>query len=225
MRAVNKGENPGKEFKKYQDAEPYLENRIGAYCSYCEFPITHVPEVEHKVSKSEGGELLEWNNLLLACKYCNSRKNNHIKPDNKGDYLWPDEDDTFHVYSYKESLPKLNESYLEEQDEEVRRKAQNLYDLVGLGNKPSLEERDRRFFERVQARNIAEYNRTNWELFKNAEEKYRKPFLENIIQLAKYAGFFSTWMDVFADEEEVKNALADAFVGTRKDIIEMKKSV
>ena len=27
---------------------------------YCEFPIKHVPEVEHMVSKSKGGEMQEW---------------------------------------------------------------------------------------------------------------------------------------------------------------------
>lgn len=44
------------------------------YCSYCEFPIPHVPEVEHVVSKSKGGDLTDWNNLNLGCKYCNTRK-------------------------------------------------------------------------------------------------------------------------------------------------------
>jgi len=39
MRPVNKGEAPKKKFKEYQEAEPYLEKRLGAYCSFCEFPI------------------------------------------------------------------------------------------------------------------------------------------------------------------------------------------
>ena len=36
MRPVNKGEAPAIEYKKYQDAEPDLEARLGAYCSFCE---------------------------------------------------------------------------------------------------------------------------------------------------------------------------------------------
>lgn len=44
MRPVDKGESPYNTIKKYQDALPYLGEKIGYYCSYCEFPIKHVPE-------------------------------------------------------------------------------------------------------------------------------------------------------------------------------------
>ena len=47
MRPVDKGKAPDITFNEYQDAEPHLEERIGPYCSYCEFPIKHVPEVDH----------------------------------------------------------------------------------------------------------------------------------------------------------------------------------
>ena len=56
MRPVDKGQAPDIRFKKYQDAEPYLEERLGACCSFCEYPIQHVPEVEHKEAKKRGGE-------------------------------------------------------------------------------------------------------------------------------------------------------------------------
>ena len=36
MRPVDKGKAPDAEFEKYQDAEPYLEERLGPYCSFCE---------------------------------------------------------------------------------------------------------------------------------------------------------------------------------------------
>ena len=74
MRPVDKGDSPYEKIDKYQDALPYLEEKIGLYCSYCEMPIKHVPEVEHVVSKSKGGDLTAWENLNLGCKYCNSRK-------------------------------------------------------------------------------------------------------------------------------------------------------
>ena len=63
MRPVDKGESPYNTIKKYQDALPYLGEKIGYYCSYCEFPIKHVPEVEHVVSKSKGGDITDWMNL------------------------------------------------------------------------------------------------------------------------------------------------------------------
>lgn len=83
MRPINKGESPYKKINEYKDALPYLERRIGMYCSYCEFPIPHVPEVEHVVSKSKGGDLTDWNNLNLGCKYCNTRKKAQTMPEKK----------------------------------------------------------------------------------------------------------------------------------------------
>ena len=92
MRPVNKGSSPYKTISKYADALPFLEKTLGLYCSYCEFPITHLPEVEHVSAKSKGGDLTNWDNLLLGCKYCNTRKGDKVTPDNQSEYLWPDED-------------------------------------------------------------------------------------------------------------------------------------
>lgn len=127
MRPVNKGYAPEKEYKHYQDALSDLEVRLGPYCSFCEMVIQHVPEVEHREAKSAGGEELKWDNLLLACKYCNTRKGARVKKGDKGKYLWPDEDDTFHAYLYDKDLPRLNESYLDMKGQEERDKAENLF--------------------------------------------------------------------------------------------------
>lgn len=94
MRAIDKGGSPYKEIDEYQDAIPYLEKKIGLYCSYCEMSIKHVPEVEHKISRKNGGDWTAWSNLLLGCKYCNTRKAAKITPQNVGEYLWPDSDNT-----------------------------------------------------------------------------------------------------------------------------------
>lgn len=87
MRPVYKGEAPYETIGKYQEAEPYLEERLGPYCSFCELRIIHVPEVEHIEAKAEGGSLTDWNNLLLSCKYCNTRKGTKVKKDEKTQYL------------------------------------------------------------------------------------------------------------------------------------------
>ena len=58
MRPVEKGEAPEVTFQTYSDAESYLEERLGCYCSFCEFHISHVPEVEQREAKSSGGEIL-----------------------------------------------------------------------------------------------------------------------------------------------------------------------
>ena len=90
MRPVDKGKKPEINFKRYQDAKPYLEERIGPYCSFCEMSIRHVPEIEHKEAKSQGGDILLWENFLLSCKYCNTRKGVIVKKGDLHQYLWPD---------------------------------------------------------------------------------------------------------------------------------------
>ena len=155
MRPINKGESPYKKINEYKDALPYLERRIGMYCSYCEFSIPHVPEVEHVVSKSKGGDLTDWNNLNLGCKYCNTRKKAQTMPENKKNYLWPDEDNTAIAYSYINGIPKVNEELLIKLDStgDYLKRARNTYNLVGLGNLPMGKDRDRRFGQRNTAYN------------------------------------------------------------------------
>ena len=99
-RGTDHAGSPYEKIKKYQDALPYLEKKIGLYCSYCEMPINHVPEVEHMISRKHGGDWTAWSNLLLGCKYCNTRKSAKTTPQNVEDYLWPDTDNTALVFSY-----------------------------------------------------------------------------------------------------------------------------
>lgn len=216
MRPVDKGSAPEITFKKYQDAEPYLEERLGHYCSFCEFNIQHVPEVEHKEAKSEGGEELEWSNLLLSCKYCNTRKGTIVKPEDKDKYIWPDEDDTFHAFSYSSEIPRVNEEYLNTLGDETLNKAKNLFKLIKLDNIPTTPKvKDRRYFARSETRNQAIISRDGWEYAKLTSTK--DSYFTQIIMLAKATGFFSVWMEVFKHDEEIKNGLLDAFKGTKKE--------
>ena len=137
MRPVDKGNAPDAKYKKYQDAEPYLEKRLGPYCSFCEYPIHHVPEVEHIESKKRGGDILSWENLLLSCKYCNTRKGTVVGKGEKEKYLWPDEDVTFHAFLYDETgIPKLNDRYLEKQNE-GRNRNEKLFRKIKKNSKKS----------------------------------------------------------------------------------------
>lgn len=132
MRAIDKGGSPYKEIDEYQDAIPYLEKKIGLYCSYCEMSIKHVPEVEHKISRKNGGDWTAWSNLLLGCKYCNTRKAAKITPQNVGEYLWPDSDNTAVAFSYTNGIPKVNEDILSALDPTgiCCEKAKNTYEMV-----------------------------------------------------------------------------------------------
>lgn len=218
MRPVDKGKAPDTEWKQYSDAEPYLEERIGAYCSFCELPIIHVPEVEHREAKAEGGEELAWDNLLLSCKYCNTRKGTTVKRGDKEKYLWPDEDDTYHVFTYDTEIPQLNRGYLDGQPQEIQEKASRLFGLVKLDHVPIRpNEKDRRYQERTEARNCALESRSDWEQVKGSAN--RKAFLHQIGMLAKAVGFFSTWMNVFQGDQEIEELLVSVFKGTRREMI------
>lgn len=216
MRPVNKGEAPDIEFKEYQEAEPYLEERLGAYCSFCELPINHVPEVEHKEAKAGGGAETAWDNLLLSCKYCNTRKGKIVAKGDRQKYLWPDEDDTFHAYLYDREIPQLNEVYLRKQDESIRTKAENLFQLLKLDNIPiSPKVKDRRYSVRNETRNYALESKAGWDKVKKSSDKM--VYLQQIELLAKSSGFFSIWMNVFKDDVEVKQMLLTVFKGTREE--------
>lgn len=216
MRPVKKGDAPEWKFKKYQDAGPYLKERLGPYCSFCEFPIHHVPEVEHKEARAKGGDEIAWENLLLSCKYCNTRKGAVVAKGDKEKYLWPDEDDTFHAFLYDTDIPKLNEVYLKKQGQNIRQKAENLFRLVQLDNLPLTPSvKDKRYAMRNEVRNYALDSKAGWDLVKESSAK--KVYLHQIEMLAKSNGFFSVWMNVFKDDIEVKKVLIAAFKGTNEE--------
>lgn len=216
MRPVDKGEAPDKEFSRYQEIESYLEERLGAYCSFCEMSVNHVPEVEHKEAKAKGGTETAWENLLLSCKYCNTRKSTIVAKGDKEKYLWPDEDDTFHAFLYDADIPKLNEGYLQSQGNEIKEKAERLFRLVQLDNIPITPAvKDRRYNLRNESRNYALESKKGWNAVKKSSE--RQVYLQQIEMLAKASGFFSVWMNVFKDDMEVKQMLVAAFKGTKKE--------
>lgn len=216
MRPVEKGESPYKTISTYQEAEPYLNDRIGRYCSYCELPIFHVPEVEHREGKKSGGDATKWENLLYGCKYCNTRKFQKIKAGESGRWLWPDRDNTFLAFTYNGGCPGLNEGYLKSVGVEVYEKAAALFEGVGLGYRPqSVRDKDKRWQKRIDTLGQAEKSRQIWMKLKGSV--FKEEELEQITELARATGFFSIWMMVFKDDTEVKNALIKAFPGTAPD--------
>lgn len=216
MRPINKGISPYKNIARYEDAEQYLNERIGRYCSFCEIPIFHVPEVEHKEGKKSGGDKTKWENLLYGCKYCNTRKAQKIKAGEMSQWIWPDKDNTFLAFTYKDGLPKVNEAYLRNISEDVYLKAVSLFNGVCLDFCPkNIRDKDKRWQKRLETLGQAERSGAFW--LRIRDTQYRKDGLENILTIAKDTGFFSIWMMVFEDDKEVRNALIDLFPGTAKE--------
>lgn len=214
MRPVDKGKSPYDKISHYNDAKPYLRKRIGDYCSYCEFPILHVPEVEHKESKSTGGDLLEWKNLLLSCKYCNTRKGTVIKAGDYDKWLWPDEHNTFLAFRYDNGIPSVNEKFLETLDDDALSKAENVFCELKLGNIPKVPYDDCRYMKRMEVYNMAQDDLEVWKRHRNDDNE---DWLNQMLEKAKLAGFFSVWMNVFKDEETVRKKLIEVFLGTDKN--------
>lgn len=221
MRPVDKGISPYTEIEEYQDAKPYLENRVGKYCSFCEMRVNNALAVEHKESKNSGGALKEWGNLLLGCTYCNSRKGEKIKKGDLDKWLWPDKHNTFLAFTYENAIPSVNENYLKTIGDEALRRANQLFEDIELDYKPDKRAdekkalKDKRWENRFETLGIAEEAKTTWLKLKAEED--RNSQILNIVNQAKGYGFFSVWMMVFKDYNNIKNALINAFPGTSRN--------
>jgi hypothetical protein len=220
MRPVDKGVSPYASISCYSDALPYLEEKNGIYCSYCEMPIKNGPHVEHKESKNSGGSITGWSNLLLSCIYCNSTKREKIKAGQANFCIWPDMDNTFLAYVYENGLPALNKSLLTANGQHTYDKAKKLFDIVVLDNIPSHPKvRDRRWKHRMEAFGLAANSHVDWLEMKGTE--YRHKIIQSIKDIASNTGFFSTWMMVFKNEAEIKNELINVFTGTAKNCFDI----
>jgi hypothetical protein len=202
MRPVERGEAPAT-FTDYKQAAPYLKERLGRYCSYCERWIPVNLAVEHVSPKSKNpAHQLAWTNFLVACGNCNSTKGDEV-----ADGLWPDQHDTFHALVYRES------GAIKPANPDDARAAALLH-LVGLDKTPdSISAGDHRFDDRYEA----------WGKAQRAKQLIAKTPLAitpharaSAIDTVTGHGHWSIWMTVFADDPDMQQRLIAAFPGTAK---------
>ena len=212
MRPVSRGSAP-RVYKKYGDAIGDLEDRMGTYCSYCERRLPVSLAVEHVAPKYLKPALEnKWENFLLGCTKCNSVKK--AQPTNKTDFLWPDLDNTLRAYTYSiGGFVQISAGLTVKQE----RRAEKLRDLVGLNRydlpgHPAPAPRDKRWQQRKDA----------WDAAVLAKEKLR--VLGNsvaardlVLIAAEAAGFFSVWMTVFSDNQDIRQGLISKMKGTAID--------
>jgi uncharacterized protein (TIGR02646 family) len=203
MRPIERGPEPQK-FNHYREAMPYLEHRLGRYCSYCE---RHFPDglaVEHVSPKSTNqAQQNEWTNFLIGCVICNSSKG--TKPYD-AQQMWPDKDDTFSTITYTASgRIKANDA-----------KSETLLALVGL-NKSTKQDRSHRWLDRIEA----------WGIASDAKQAVaaRPESREFAIKAATKVGHWSIWMTVFADNPSMRQLLVEAFPGTATERIFLYRAV
>lgn len=209
MRRVDRGPWPEehgkpKAFGPYQLAKRDLLDRLGPYCSYCE--RTGDLHVEHVVPKCHRDDLRgEWTNLLLGCANCNGTKGS--RNDSRDGYTWPDDDVTWSPFEY---LPEGRVRVADGLPEGDRLKAERLFELVGLGRRPTRDPKasDQRFLRRQEAWRTAELA-----LGKLVEGLCD---LDMVTELAQATGFWSVWMTVFTSRADVRERLRAAFPGTSR---------
>jgi len=211
MRPIDKGASP-QVFLDYRDAKPFLTDRLGTYCSFCERLILTGLAVEHiqpKGRKKYAHLKNEWNNFLLCCVNCNSAKSK--KDVTTNNFLLPDRDNTFPFFEYDE-LGMVNPIGTPA----TRRLAKKTIDLVAL-NKTTHKKWDEdtmrsaleRFSQRVQV----------WVQAKEAREDYNKGEV-NVRRIASEAastGFFSIWLKAFEGIAPVRRAIINLYKNTAPD--------
>ncbi|MBF0610282.1 MAG: HNH endonuclease [Magnetococcales bacterium] len=192
----------------YTNGQPYnsalggLVAKLGAYCSYCEKPLSHAHEIEHIQPKDlYPGLERHWENLLLACKNCNTAKGKQDWPLNH--WLIPDRDNTFISFVYLENgIVEINPHLA---TAPLAAKTLELFNLNDERGKHGLL---KRVIPRMECWGKAKLSLIHW---------HNNPTLEMeklIIDLAKATGFFRLWMAVFADVPTVREQLLSAFPGT-----------
>jgi len=188
----------------YEEMSPALREGLGEYCSYCEYPIRHVPHAEHIVPKDKfPASRDQWDNLLLACSWCNGHKGkDRPRPQDLGDYLLPDRDNTARAFDYANVVPVVAPTL----SMPLQAKAARTRGMVKL-NVGDDQRAMKRAAVYVQASSL-----------QSRMQGTPDPSLvrDLIVALAQETGFFSVWMEVFRNDEDMRRRLIAAFPGTAR---------
>lgn len=217
MRPVSRGDSPiAGEYEDYRDSFGPLVGRLGLYCSYCERCIPTNLAVEHIQPRGLPAYAHlagQWSNFLLGCVNCNSTKGDTDVV--LADVLLPDRDNTAAAYLY---TPDGRIRVREELPGVIRAMAASTPTLVGLDRRASqvlgangqLVATDR-VTQRMEVWLIAETSRDD--LLAHPTDAFRR----QVVRTALGHGFFSIWMEVFADDLALRRLLIAEFAGTAAD--------
>lgn len=214
MRPVSRGPAPPNPFSDYRAAFPYLVDRLGMYCSYCERPLPTSLAVEHVEPKFWQPALrVVWDNFLLACTNCNSTKgDDNVQLD---ELLLPDRDNTAMAFEYDDQGRIEAAAHL---DPGLRALAVKTLTLTGQNN-------DIRIPRDLALRGVAigrrSQRRNAWlEALDARDDLAQCPtdaVRRRIVAEAVARGFFSIWMKVFEADPDMRLRFIAAFKGTAAD--------
>lgn len=192
-------------YRPYGNAKDDLIKALGPFCNFCERQgFSSALDVEHIENKHEfPSKQYHWSNFLLGCKNCNPIKGTKSVVN----VPLPHQNNTFVLFSYLESgLIMVNPAI----DDGLKISAEKLIELVGLDRRPghpNYSNKDKRWVERKRT----------WTLAKRYLTKFNQGRcdIETIKDLALANGFWSIWMDVFAEHEVIRRTLINSFTGTQ----------
>jgi len=230
MRPLDRGDTPlsgniDKTVADYKDWRKSLIDTIGNYCSYCNMILNDSPQVEHVTPKNPQpgqpkGELLAWNNMLLACGPCNRAKDN--QPNSPATHYMPDSSNTHLAFDYiviDHPIKKKCKACILVPKTATNiniAKAQNTIDLCKLAaltvNPRATDLRWKYRFDAWNSANIIW--RQEWDNWGHSKVS---GFVALLVDAAKSKGFFSIWFDAFHDVPDIKIALINAFSGTDRN--------
>ena len=208
--------------RDHKDWRADLLDRLGPYCCYCNIRLPESPQVEHVTAQVlASGQALDWDNLLLACGACNSRKN--ALPCTPTTHFLPHAHNTHLAFAYQ-TIPhpvqpgKLAAVVVVRPGLSAAQhtKALATIELCQLANIPTDNRRlaqaiDLRWKYRQEELLEAGLYRNHWDA---VDATGQQLLLDSIERLARKGGFFSVWFAAFHDVPAVKQALLAAFPGT-----------
>lgn len=214
MKPVEKGPAT-KTYAAYGNAKPDLLSKMGGHCSYCECgAAAQNLDVEHIYPKDPHPRReLDWDNLLVACKTCNTYKHHHLGSRRQRSllkrYIWPHLDNTFKAYKYQATgqvdIDPGVPAALIPAVEATR-------EMVGLLLSPT---KAKSYQDLGIAYDGANKRSQMWGMANRVRAEYLKnPSPDGATTVAECAamlGYFSIWMEVFSAELAVRKELIRLF--------------
>jgi uncharacterized protein (TIGR02646 family) len=214
MKPVQKGPAP-RRYSAYGEAKPDLIDRLGPHCSYCEVHGQPTAlDVEHIYpQKAHHERATQWENFLIACKSCNSKKNSHLGPGRQRGlhqrYLWPHLDNTARAFVYSSDGRVSVAANL---PASMQKLAEKTMEMAGFMSNPAAA---RKYSQRAIAYSGVSIRHEIWGQAESIKADYLANPLpthaQSLANLAAKIGYFSVWMQVFHDRPDFRRELIRAF--------------
>lgn len=230
MRPIDKGSCPqvngtDKTVAAYTDWRADLISRIGYYCVYCNMALSHQLHVEHAVPKNPmpgqpAGNLLAWENMLLACEKCNNAKSN--KPSDETIHYLPEYQNGLLVFEAATTATRTDALIVGHREtlnaaQQTKAKATIAdFEWENVDTRGAVV--DIRWFKRYNARVEVLAARDLLEMAKDSPT-YNADRAGKLVAIqSSGSGFFMLWFHEFANEPHVLKWLIhpDVFSGVRQ---------